>query len=103
MSRATVSRVMNGRTTVDPELAKRVRDAADRLGYQPSAVAQSLSLGRTGIVAIVVPDLANPMFQAVLRGLSSAAGDEEHRVLVADTRERVDEESIPGHGGAAQV
>ncbi|RZJ37848.1 MAG: LacI family transcriptional regulator, partial [Brevundimonas sp.] len=83
VSRATVSRVMNGRATVDEELAGRVREAAERLHYRPSTVARSLSLGRTNTVAVVVPDLANPMFQQVLRGVSAAAADDAYRVLVA--------------------
>ena len=94
VSRSTVSRVMNGQKSVDPQLATRVRDAAELLGYEPSAVAQSLARGRTGLVGFVVPDLANPMFQAVLRGLSDGAGSSAHRVLVADTHEVRDEEPI---------
>lgn len=95
VSRATVSRVMNGRTTVDAELASRVRDVADQLHYRPSNVARSLSLGRTETVAVVVPDLANPMFQQVLRGVASAASESGYRVLVADTAEdSVDEEKV---------
>ncbi|WP_130782465.1 LacI family DNA-binding transcriptional regulator, partial [Cellulomonas biazotea] len=58
VSRATVSRVMNGHTTVDAELASRVKEVADQLHYRPSNVARSLSLGRTETVAVVVPDLA---------------------------------------------
>jgi LacI family transcriptional regulator len=94
VSRATVSRVMNGQRSVDPELASRVRTAAERLRYEPSAIAQSLARGRTGLVGIVVPDLANPMFQAILRGVSDEAGAADHRVLVADTHEDRDEEAI---------
>lgn len=94
VSRATVSRVMNGSASVRPELIERVHTAVADLGYEPSAVAQSLARGRTSIVAIVVPDLGNPMFQAVLGGLTSAASDDDYRVLVADSREIVDEESL---------
>lgn len=95
VSRATVSRVMNGRSTVDPELAARVREVAEQLHYRPSNTARSLSLGRTNTVAVVVPDLANPMFQQVLRGVASAAAEEGYRVLVADTAEHAaDEERI---------
>jgi LacI family transcriptional regulator len=95
VSRATVSRVMNGRATVDPELAARVREVAEQLHYRPSNTARSLSLGRTNTVAVVVPDLANPMFQQVLRGVASAAALEGYRVLVADTAEHAaDEERI---------
>jgi len=94
VSRATVSRVMNGTTTVDPALASRVRDAAQRLDYTPSALARSLALGRTSTVGIVVPDLANPMFQGVLRGLSRAAARDGYRLLVADSAEDPSEEPI---------
>ncbi|GIG21429.1 transcriptional regulator [Cellulomonas chitinilytica] len=87
VSRATVSRVMNGRSTVDAELVERVRQVADQMHYRPSTVARSLSLGRTNTVAVVVPDLANPMFQQVLRGVTSAAAEHGYRVLVADTVE----------------
>lgn len=92
VSRATVSRVMNGRATVDEQLAVRVREAAERLHYRPSTVARSLSLGRTDTVAVVVPDLANPMFQQVLRGVSAAAAEDAYRVLVADTSESTSDE-----------
>ncbi|MFC6081744.1 LacI family DNA-binding transcriptional regulator [Sphaerisporangium aureirubrum] len=94
VSRATVSRVMNGTATVAPELAARVRAAAEALNYEPSPVARSLALGRTSAVSLVVPDLANPMFQDVLRGLSHAAALAGHRLLVAESNEIVEEESI---------
>ena len=87
VSRATVSRVMNGRSTVDPAIAARVQEAAIDLNYRPSNVARSLSLGRTETVALVVPDLGNPVFQQILRGVTSAAAEDGYRVLVADASE----------------
>src|SRR4051794_17738980 len=87
VSRATVSRVMNGSPTVAAELASRVRAAAAELRYEPSLVARSLALGRTNTVSLVVPDLANPMFSDVLKGLSHAAATAGVRVLVAETDE----------------
>lgn len=92
VSRATVSRVMNGSTRVAPELAERVRAAARSLNYAPNAVARSLAVGRTATIALIVPDLSNPMFQGVLRGLSHAADDAGHRLLVADSHENPAEE-----------
>lgn len=92
VSRATVSRVMNGRSTVDPVIADRVRDVATRLNYRPSETARNLSLGRTHTVAVVVPDLGNPMFQAILRGVTRAAAEDGYRVLVGDTQESVSTE-----------
>lgn len=93
VSRATVSRVMNGRATVAADIAQRVEAAATRLRYRPSNVARSLSLGRTNTIALMVPDLGNPMFQQILRGVTSAAAPEGYRVLVADTGESPDDEA----------
>ena len=73
VSSATVSRVMNGQTTVDPALAERVRQVARRLAYHPSSAARSLSLGRTQTIAVLVPELGNPMFQQVVEGITRAA------------------------------
>ncbi|KUM35412.1 LacI family DNA-binding transcriptional regulator [Arthrobacter sp. EpRS71] len=94
VSHATVSRVMNGNAAVDPGIAARVRAAAVELKYQPNPVGRSLALGKTDTIGIVVPDLANPTFQAILRGLSIAAAQDGYRVLIADSSEVTSEESI---------
>lgn len=87
VSRTTVSRVLNGRSTVDPDLVERVESSMRELDYRPSETARNLSLGRTNTVAVVVPDLGNPMFQAILRGVTRAAARDGYQVLVADTQE----------------
>ncbi|HLT67890.1 MAG TPA: LacI family DNA-binding transcriptional regulator, partial [Microbacterium sp.] len=92
VSKATVSRVMNGVSTVNEQIAERVRAAVAELGYSPSATARSLSLGESRTIGVVVPDLANPMFHQVLHGLNSAAEREGYRVLVADTQEQRERE-----------
>ena len=84
VSRATVSRVLNGRTTVDPLIGARVREVADRLQYRPNLTARYLSTGRTMTVSLVIPDLGNPMFQSVLRSLTRAAEADGYGVLVAE-------------------
>ncbi|MCU1528192.1 MAG: LacI family transcriptional regulator [Frondihabitans sp.] len=94
VSVSTVSRVMNLNSTVDPEIAKRVRQAALTLNYAPSPLARSLVLGRTMTVAILVPDLANPTFQSMMRGVGRAAARDGYRILVADSIETISEESI---------
>jgi LacI family transcriptional regulator len=94
VSPATVSRVMNGTRTVDEEMTERVRVAARELNYSASPLARSLVLGRTHTVAVVVPDLSNPTFHGVLRGLSHAAARNGFHVLVADSAESVAEEQV---------
>jgi LacI family transcriptional regulator len=94
VSLSTVSRVMNGSTTVDAALAERVRDAAASLGYSASPLARSLVLGTTQTIAVVVPDLGNPTFQGALRGLSAGASERGYHVLVADSHEQASEERV---------
>lgn len=87
VSVATVSRVMNGSSRVQPATLERVREAASTLDYVPSTTARNLSLGRTRAVSLLVPDLSNPMFQQVLRGTHRAAAAAGYRLLVSDSVE----------------
>ncbi|WP_310795941.1 LacI family DNA-binding transcriptional regulator [Herbiconiux daphne] len=93
VSQASVSRVLNSKQTVDPRIVKLVRTAIADLGYTPSIAARSLVHGRNDTIAMVVPDLENPLFQGILKGLSLAAAADGYRVLVADTAEQSDEEA----------
>ncbi|WP_166867064.1 MULTISPECIES: LacI family DNA-binding transcriptional regulator [unclassified Salinibacterium] len=94
VSPATVSRVMNGRFVGEPDVAERVRASAASLDYRPSHLARSLALGQTSAIAFVVPDLANPAFQAVLSSLSKTAAHDGYRVLVADSAESPSDEPL---------
>ena len=61
VSLATASRVLNGSARVPgKEVAERVRAAADRLGYVPNAQAQALARSRSGLIGLVVHDIADP-------------------------------------------
>ena len=60
VSSATVSRVMNGASTVDKELSRRVRAAVRSTGYVPNAMGRSLRRGGTAQIAVVAPDAENP-------------------------------------------
>ncbi len=94
VSPATVSRVMNGRFVGDPDVASRVRRVAQPLNYSPSPLARSLALGETHTIAVVVPDISTPTFQAMLSTLSKAAAADGYRVLVADSAEDPEEEAL---------
>ncbi len=94
VSVSTVSRVMNDNPTVAADIAARVRASASSLGYTASPMARSLVLGRTQTVAVLVPDLGNPTFQGVLRGVTRAADREGYHLLVAETAEDTAAEPI---------
>ncbi|MBD7956500.1 LacI family DNA-binding transcriptional regulator [Microbacterium sp. Sa4CUA7] len=94
VSKATVSRVLNSVETVNEDLAERVRRVITDLGYTPSQTARSLSLGVSRTVGVVVPDLGNPMFHQVLNGFNRAAANDGYHVVVADSFEDPERESV---------
>ncbi len=85
----TVSRAMNGDPTVSRELAERVREAANKLGYRPNLLASSLrrSDGRTATIAMLVDDVANPFSAALLRAVEDAARPRRVLVLIGSLDE----------------
>ncbi|GAA4639525.1 LacI family DNA-binding transcriptional regulator [Actinoallomurus vinaceus] len=88
VSPATVSRVLTGSKPVSAGPEQRVRAAVARLGYRPNPAAQGLLRGTTSAVGVVVPDLSNPYFAEVLKGVTNAAQHADFRTLVADTGEK---------------
>jgi LacI family transcriptional regulator len=88
VSPATVSRVLTGSKPVSAGPEQRVRAAVARLGYRPNPAAQGLLRGTTSAVGVVVPDLSNPYFAEVLKGVTNAAQEADFRTLVADTGEK---------------
>ena len=87
VSVATISRHLSGFTVRNEE---KIRQAIIDLNYRPSAAARNLKSGRTGIIAIVVPDITNPFFASIVEGAESAVGDDRMILLVntGDSRER---------------
>ena len=88
VSPATVSRVLTGTKPVSADLEQRVRAAVNQLGYRPNPAAQGLLRGATCTVGVVVPDIGNPYFAEVLKGVTNAAEESDFRTLVADTGEK---------------
>src|SRR5699024_10897102 len=82
---ATVSRVMNGASTVDKELSRRVRAAVRSTGYVPNAMGRSLRRGGTAQIAVVAPDAENPYFMQIISEMERIARGENHSVTVAHT------------------
>jgi len=70
---STVSRALNRRAGVRPEIRKRVLDAAARLNYRPNLVARGLVTGKSNAIGLLVSDIRNPFFAEVARGVEDAA------------------------------
>jgi LacI family transcriptional regulator len=86
VSPMTVSRVTNESERVSPETRRRVELAISELGYVPSRLARGLSRQRTGTLAVIVPDVANPFFTLIVRGAEDVARRAGFRVILCDTR-----------------
>jgi LacI family transcriptional regulator len=90
VSSMTVSRVINGSERVSPATRQRVEEAIDELGYVPSRLARGLIRQKTGTLALIVPDVANPFFTLVVRGAEEVARRADYRLLLCDTRSDLD-------------
>ena len=91
VSAATVSRVFNG-GRVTAERAERVRRAAAELGFAPNRVARSLRTQRASVIGLLIPDIENPFFTAMARGVEDAAQQTNLSVVLCNTDEDVDKE-----------
>jgi LacI family transcriptional regulator, galactose operon repressor len=86
VSSMTVSRVINGSERVSLETRQRVESAIAELGYVPSRLARGLIRQKTGTLALIVPDVANPFFTLIVRGAEDVARRAGYRMILADTR-----------------
>ncbi|MDR7544813.1 MAG: LacI family DNA-binding transcriptional regulator [Armatimonadota bacterium] len=88
VSVATVSRVVSGSAYgVRPDTRGRVLAAVARLRYQPNLVARGLKKRVTGTVGLIVPDISNPFFPAIARGIEDVASRAGMGVLLCNTYE----------------
>jgi LacI family transcriptional regulator len=88
----TVSRALTQPDRVAPQTRERIEIAVRELGFVPSRAARGLITGRTGIAAVIVPDITNPHFGSLVRGVEKAARLADLQVLLVDTGEHPDEE-----------
>ncbi len=86
VSRATAARVLSDPGLVAEATRKRVLEVVQRLGYTRNSVAASLRTTRTGRIIVTVPDISNPFFSRVIRGVEEAAQAAGYAVLLGDTR-----------------
>jgi DNA-binding LacI/PurR family transcriptional regulator len=84
VSIGTVSHVINETAAVRPKLRERVLEAIRSMGYQPSALAQGLRKNRTNMLGMVIPDITNPFFPSVVRGVEDVAYKRSFRVILCN-------------------
>jgi LacI family transcriptional regulator len=102
VSAQTVSRAINDKGEISPQTRERILRIAERLGYRPNRVARSLATRRTQNIGLVVPDVSNPFFAGVARGIEDAAQLSNYNVFLCNTDENVDRETHAIHSLEAQ-
>lgn len=102
VSRATVSRVVNGNRPVAPAIARAVRKAIDELGYVPNLMARSLMTKRTDLVTLVAGEgdvrvFTDPYFAAIIRGVAQELSDADIHFVLAMIQHPSDLERVQRH------
>lgn len=99
----TVSNVVNNYPHVTPGMRERVQRAIDELGYRPNLTARHLRKGRTGIIALAVPELGNPYFAELAGAVIDAAARHDYTVLLDHTAGQREKEVLVSQGFRAHV
>lgn len=84
VSISTVSRVINGYKGISEELRRRVEESISKYNYKPNAAARSLITKRTDLIAVVQPNLENPILAKVLKEIAKCCSDKGKTMIVCD-------------------
>ncbi|SDI80344.1 LacI family DNA-binding transcriptional regulator [Alteribacillus bidgolensis] len=87
VSVATVSRVLSNTGSVTEKNKQIVLKAVKELNYKPNALGRYLRTAHTNTILVVVPDLANPFFSNILKGIQTLANEKDYEVLIMDAEQ----------------
>ncbi|MDI6601498.1 MAG: LacI family DNA-binding transcriptional regulator [Thermoanaerobacteraceae bacterium] len=95
VSITTVSRVINNKTEgVSEETRERILKVMQDLNYQPNRIARGLVTKRTNTLGLILPDIANPFFPEIARGVEDTANIYGYNVILCNTDDRTDKEEL---------
>ena len=86
--------MLNDSGYVKEETRVRVLAVMEELNYSPSAIARSLSNKRSNTIGVVVPDINNPFFAEMIKGVTRVADEEGYRLLLVDSDENNEKEQL---------
>lgn len=94
VSPATASRVLNDNGRVDPELAARVQEATRQLGYRQNSLARGLRRRANNVVGAVIPDITNPFFTDLVRGIEDVVREHDLLLVLCNSDETAEKERL---------
>lgn len=83
ISTATVSRVLSNKGYASQEIRERVLETAKRLNYQPNLIARSLKKHQTNTIGVILPDISNPYFMTISRGMEDTVQQHGYHLIFA--------------------
>jgi len=90
VSKATVSRVINNSKPVSDEVRQKVMAVIESTNFVPSALGRSLSLKKSHLIGVIIPDLANPVFSRIIAGMESYLRSKNYSLLITATDFNID-------------
>lgn len=85
VSISTVSRVINSTKEVSAELKERVFSIIEKHNFKPNNVARSLVMRKTGMIAIIIPDISNAVFSTLTKGIESICRQKNYTLIVSES------------------
>lgn len=85
VSYSSVSRALNGKKGVSKRTIETVLEAAERMGYQPNELARGLVNKISNSVGVIIPDINNPYFGELVKGILAAAKENKYNVFLCTT------------------
>lgn len=85
VSKTTVSHALSGKRHVAPATRKRIEEVIEELGFRPNALARSLRIQRTQMVTLIIPDITNPYYPVLARGLQDALIKHGYHIFLCNT------------------
>jgi len=94
VSVTTVSRVLNDHAYVADSVRVRVQESMQTLGYRPNRAAQRLRNNSSDLIGLIIPDIQNPVFQSMVRGVEDAAYQNGLNVMLCNTDDNPDKQKV---------
>jgi LacI family transcriptional regulator len=89
---STVSRALNGHTSISVATTNAVQKAARKLKYHPNKIASSLRLGKTKVIGVIIPSAQINFFGSVVHGIEKVASEKDYKVILYQSNEQASQE-----------
>lgn len=93
VSKATVSRVLNQSKPVSDEIREKVMKVVNETGFNPNSIARSLVIKKTYLIGIVIPEIANPYFSQLVRGIEDEANARGYNIVICNADNEFEKEN----------